>query len=171
MLLDLHLPNLHLFVWLKLMAMERLDSGIPGTQQWEKQFLQIIYKSHWAPDYSFISKETPDLPLLVFFSKFHGPAEAWQSKLHRLLPMEHFCILNSSLQTVSESSAPRPHQHKTLKGESGDWQLSSLETFNDVFSVYSFTVLTWAINICRTCFSWQKCGIWELIEKVNLFPR
>lgn len=28
---DRHLPNLYLFVWLKLMAMERLGSGIPGT--------------------------------------------------------------------------------------------------------------------------------------------
>lgn len=113
-----------------------------ALQQWEKQFLQIIDKTHRAPDYSFIGKETPDLPLLEFFSKFHVPAEAWPLKPHRLPPMEHFCILNSSLQTVSESSAPTPHQHKALKGESRDWQLSSLETVSGVFSVYSFTVST-----------------------------
>ena len=51
-------------------------------------------------------------------------------------------MLNSSLQTVNESSAPTPDQHKKLKGEIRDWQLSSLETPRDVFSVYSLMGMT-----------------------------
>lgn len=51
--------------------------------------------------------------------------------------MEHFCILNSSLWTVNESSAPTPDQHKKLKGEIGDWQLSTPETPSKVLSIHS----------------------------------
>lgn len=104
--------------------------------QWEKQVLQIIYETHGVP---LLAKELSDL---VLFSKFHVPTEAWRLKLHRHFLTEHFCILNSSLQMVNGSPAPTPDRHTKLKGETRDWQLSSLETPRDVFSVYSFTVVT-----------------------------
>lgn len=67
----------------------------PGNGK--KQVLQIIYKTHSAPDYSFISTETSDLPLLVLFFKFHVPAEAWQLKLHRHFPDGAFLHIKQQL--------------------------------------------------------------------------
>lgn len=68
------------------------------------------------------------------------------------------------------SLLPRPSAHKQ-KGKIPDWRLSWLETFRDVFSVYSCSVLTWAINICRTCFSWQKLGMEGIDLKVQSMSR
>lgn len=86
------------------------------VQQWEKQFLQIIYKSHSVLSYFFISKETSDLPVLALFSDFHVPVEAWQLKLHRHFPDGAFLHIKQQLTNSRESSAPTPHQHKTWKG-------------------------------------------------------
>lgn len=98
----------------------------------------------------------------VLFSNFHISVEAWQLQLHRHFPDRAFLHIKQQLTNSQWPSAYARSAQKTERGEIRDWQLSSLETFNDVFSVYSFTVLTWAINICRTCLadeSWVS-GNW-----------
>lgn len=68
-----------------------------ALQQWEKHLLLIIYETRSIPGHSFITKETSDLPLLVLFSEFHVPAEAWQLKLHRHFPHGAFLHVKQQL--------------------------------------------------------------------------
>ena len=68
-----------------------------AVQQWEKQFLQIVSKTHSVPYYFFISKETSDLPVLVLFSNFCVPVEAWQLQLHRHFPDGAFLHIKQQL--------------------------------------------------------------------------
>lgn len=133
-----------------------------ALQQWEKHLLLIIYETQSIPGHSFISKETSDLPLLVLYSEFHVPAEAWQSKLCRLFP--HGAFLHIKQQLMNSQWVLCSHAWSAQKTERGDWRLAVVHTRDTQQSVvYSLTGVTRTINIGRTCFSRQMLGIWELI--------
>lgn len=133
-----------------------------ARQPRENPWPQIIYETHSVPGYSFISKETADLRLPVLFSEFHVPAEAWQLKPHRLSP--HGPFLHIKQQLTNGQWVLCSHAWSAQNTERRDWRLAVVLTRDTPWCVlYSFTAVTWAINICRTCFSWQKLGIWEWI--------
>lgn len=97
-----------------------------------------------------------------------GPSRRGLAVTPQAFSREPLCVSSRAHSQAALRSHARSHKRRQ---ETQDRQVSSPETFNGVFSVCPLTVLTWAVNICRTCFSWQKLGIWGLTEKVNLFPR
>lgn len=109
-------------VWLQFTATEELASDSPGRPMARKPF-----------GFKTFLLQAPSPPL---------PAEACQLKPHRHLPdgaLLHFKQELAKSQWGPCSHAPSAHKQK---GEIPDWQLSWLETFRDVFSAYSCSVLT-----------------------------